>query len=167
VLHRKSIHQHKLCWFANLFLNIRILQALREKSTKNIECYFLLILIIFKNFKENIHFFVFICQLRLKVTYNHKYKVYSIFSSILEINKTGILWYRGILWYIHLHISTIKHQLLECLVLWTGPNILQTAIPLTTITTACFLSECRKCTTFGPKVVHFPVRPYKLIQIKF
>ena len=83
VLHRKIIDQHKLCWFANLFLNIRILQALHEKSTKNIECYFLLILIIFKNFKENIQFFVFICQLRLKVTYNHKNKVYSIFSSIL------------------------------------------------------------------------------------
>jgi hypothetical protein len=28
---------------------------MRKKSTENIECYFLLILIIFKNFYENIH----------------------------------------------------------------------------------------------------------------
>jgi hypothetical protein len=30
-LHRKSIDQHKLCWFSNLFLNIRILLAYAKK----------------------------------------------------------------------------------------------------------------------------------------
>ena len=40
MLHRKSIDQHKLCWFANLFLNIWILQALCEKKVPKIYiCY--------------------------------------------------------------------------------------------------------------------------------
>jgi hypothetical protein len=39
-----------------IFKHSDFIGIMRKKSTKNMECYCLLILIIFKNFKENIHF---------------------------------------------------------------------------------------------------------------
>ena len=53
VLLRKTVDECKSCWFANIFSNFLILQALiKQKSTKNKEFYLLFILIIFKNFMK-------------------------------------------------------------------------------------------------------------------
>ncbi len=60
MLQRKSIEQHKLCWFANLFSNLLILQALLFTSVTKYQKHgilFLLIQIIFQHFHENNHFF--------------------------------------------------------------------------------------------------------------
>ena len=46
VLQRKSIDKHKLYWFANLFSNFLILQALSVKSIKIMKFYFSFIKII-------------------------------------------------------------------------------------------------------------------------
>jgi hypothetical protein len=63
-----------------IFKHSDFIGIMQKKSTKNIECYCLLILIIFKTLRKYT-FFVFICQLRLKLIYNHKNKVYSVFPS--------------------------------------------------------------------------------------
>ena len=50
------------------------------------------------------------CQLTPKLIYMHQNKVFSAFlpNFIPKINKTGVLWYRGILWYIYLYVFKQK-----------------------------------------------------------
>ena len=53
------------------------------------------------------------CQLTPKLIYIYENKVFCTFlpNFILKINMTGILWYRGILWYIYLYVNH-RHQFL-------------------------------------------------------
>ena len=73
------------------------------------------------------------CQLTPKLIYIHSNKVLCTFlpNFIPKINKTGILWYRGILWYIYLymlhqncHISTeniLAANFMTCVSLLAAP----------------------------------------------
>ena len=52
------------------------------------------------------------CQLTPKLIYIYENKVFCTFfpNFILKINTTGILWYRGILWYIYLYMIDVFAQ---------------------------------------------------------
>ncbi len=83
MLQRKSIDQHELCWFANLFSNFLILRALSVKKYQKHEILFLFHQDYFLRFLRKYPFFAFICMFTETET-----NIYYMDSGILLGTKT-------------------------------------------------------------------------------